>query len=153
MAMRLAQDFKEFLRLLNSEMIEYLLVGGYAVSYHGYVRPTGDLDIWIAIGPESARKMCAALGKFGFATDQQTQVDLATPGKIIRMGLPPVRIEVLTRISGVEFQTCYSRRVEGSIDGVPAKIISREDLVTNKTSAGRHKDLNDIEQLTKPPRR
>lgn len=147
MELPLPPDFKEFLRLLNSEAIEYLVVGGYAVGYFGYPRPTGDLDIWIAIHPNSAKKLLQVLAKFGFADAGATVELLTTPGKVIRMGLPPVRIELLTTITGVEFAECYARRISATIDGVPVNIISRDDLIVNKRSAGRAKDLNDLRHL------
>jgi predicted nucleotidyltransferase len=147
METQLPEDFKEFLLLLNSERIEYLLVGGYAVSYYGYPRPTGDLDIWIAIHPENAAKLMAALAKFGFGSAGATPDLFLTPGRVVRMGRPPLRIEILSSISGVEFAECYGRRVQADLDGVPVAMIAREDLLTNKRAAGRAKDQNDLEQL------
>jgi predicted nucleotidyltransferase len=147
MAQQLPQDFKEFLALLNSEKIEYLLVGGYAVSYYGYPRPTGDLDIWIATDQQNAELMVAALKAFGFGAASATPEMFRTPGRIIRMGVPPVRIEILSSISGVEFRVCRARAVHATIDGVPVPVISREDLIANKRAAGRPKDLNDLKHL------
>lgn len=147
MDLPLPQDFKEFLALLNSEKIEYLVIGGYAVSYHGYPRPTGDLDVWVAVHPDTASKLVGALGKFGFGGAGATHELFMTPGKVVRMGVPPVRIEVLTAISGVDFAECRARRVDAVLDGVPVSIIGREDLMANKLAAGREKDLNDLKQL------
>ncbi|MEK6703666.1 MAG: DUF6036 family nucleotidyltransferase [Planctomycetota bacterium] len=147
MDLLLQQDFKEFLALLNSEKIEYLLVGGYAVSFHGYARPTGDLDVWVAIHPDTAAKMADALVKFGFATAGATKDMFLIPGRIVRMGVPPVRIEVMNSISGVEFAACHARRVDAVIDGVAVSIIGRDDLMANKLAAGRAKDLNDLKHL------
>ncbi|MFG0285976.1 MAG: nucleotidyltransferase [Phycisphaerales bacterium JB039] len=150
METQLPHDFKEFLRLLSSEKIEYLVVGGYAVSYHGYPRPTGDLDIWIAIAPENAEKLVGALAKFGFGGAGATTEMFLTPGRVVRMGVPPVRIEILSSISGVEFSTCFARRINATIDGVSVNVIAREDLLANKRSAGRAKDLNDLQHLDRP---
>ncbi len=147
MDMQLPQDFKEFLQLLNSEKIEYLVVGGYAVGYHGYPRPTGDLDVWIAMDPQNAKRLVGALAKFGFGAAGASADLFLAPGRIVRMGVPPVRIEVLNSISGVDFAACYQRRVDATIDGVRAPIIGREDLVANKRAAGRAKDQNDLEHL------
>ena len=147
MDLLLPPDFKEFLQLLNSEKIEYLLVGGYAVGYYGYPRPTGDLDIWIAIHPDTANRMVQALMKFGFAGAGATPELFSTPNKVIRMGEPPVRIEVLTTLSGVEFASCYARRAQVLLDGIAVSMISRDDLISNKRAAGRHKDLNDLTHL------
>ena len=150
MDLPLPQDFKEFLVLLNSEKIEYLLVGGYAVSFHGYPRPTGDLDIWVAMNPDNATKLVSALNKFGFAGVGANEELFLTPGRVVRMGVPPVRIEVLNSISGVDFAACRVRRIHAVIDGVPVPLISREDLLINKRAAGRDKDLNDLKHLQQP---
>lgn len=148
MAMPLAPDFREFLKLLNSEGVEYLVVGGYAVSHYGYPRPTGDLDIWIAIAPDNARRAKAALVRFGFAESAMASADFTTPRRVFRMGVPPVRIEILTSITGVEFADCFARRNTAILDDVSVPFISREDLLQNKRAAARHKDLNDVERLT-----
>jgi hypothetical protein len=147
----LPPDFKEFLALLNSEKVEYLVVGGYAVSYYGYPRPTGDLDVWIAVDIENARRIRTALDRFGFAQGATRPEDFAVPNKIFRMGVPPVRIEVLTGATGVDFADCHRRRVEAELDGVRVSMIARVDLLNNKRAAGRHKDLNDIEHLEGGP--
>jgi hypothetical protein len=145
----LPQDFKEFLALLNSAKIEYLIVGGYAVSYHGYPRPTGDLDVWVAVHPDTAPRLLQVLTQFGFGGAGATAELFLTPGHVVRMGNPPVRIEIINQITGVQFADCYARRVNTELDGVPATLIARDDLLTNKRSAGRAKDLNDIKQLQK----
>jgi len=147
MEVPLPQDFKEFLALLNSARIEYLVVGGYAVSFYGYPRPTGDLDIWIAIHPDNAEKLVAALIQFGFSGAETAKELFLKPGQIVRMGVPPVRIEVLNSISGVDFDACHARRVNAVLDGVEVSIIARDDLMTNKQAAGREKDLNDLKHL------
>jgi len=147
MDIALPLDFKEFLKLLNDKGVKYLLIGGYAVAYYGYPRATNDIDVWIAIHPENARQMVAALREFGFDV-AGLSVDLFMhENKIIRMGNPPMRIEVSTGISGVEFDKCYSERVMDTIDGVKVSIISLQDLKINKKAAGRLKDLNDLENL------
>ncbi len=143
----LPPDFKEFLALLNSEKIEYLLVGGYAVSYHGYPRPTGDLDVWVDVRPDSVAKLIEVLAKFGFADAGATPELFLTPGRVVRMGVPPVRIELLNKVSGLDFSASYARRLEAVLDGVPVRIIARKDLVINKRAAGREKDLNDLKHL------
>jgi hypothetical protein len=131
--------------LLNSSKTEYLVIGGYAVNYYGYSRATVDLDIWIAISPENAGRVAQVLRDFGFA-----QADAATflePGKVIRMGVPPIRLEILTTISGVEFAACYCRRLATEIDGIPVNLIHLDDLKRNKEASGRLKDRLDLEQL------
>ena len=143
---QLPPDFKEFLRLLNSNEVEYLVVGGYAVNYYGFARATADLDIWIGITPGNAEMAAKVVREFGF-----TQAGPATflePGKVIRMGLPPVRLEILTTISGVEFADCYGRRHEAELDGIPVHFIRLEDLKRNKQASGRLKDQLDLESLS-----
>jgi len=144
---QLPHDFREFLRLLNANGVEYLLIGGYAVAYYGYPRTTHDLDIWIAIHPENARRMVTALRQFGFENAELTPELLLKEGRIVRMGVPPMRIEVLTTISGVGFGECYAKRVSDTIDGQEVSIISLEHLKANKRASGRHKDLDDLEHL------
>lgn len=144
---RLPQDFKEFLKLLNSHGVEYLVVGGYAVGYHGYPRPTGDLDVWVASSMQNAVAVTGALRAFGFDTPDLSAQIFLQANQVIRMGLPPIRIEILTSVSGVNFDDCYTRRVTAAIDEVALNLISLPDLKANKQAAGRHKDLNDLEEL------
>ena len=143
----LPKDFKEFLKLLNENRVEYLVVGGYAVSFYGYVRATADLDVWIALDVQNARKAVAALRKFGFDVEELTVDLLLTPDRIIRMGIPPFRIEMLTSISGVQFLECYPKRTVHELDGIEVSLIGLEDLKVNKRASGRLKDLSDLEHL------
>ena len=137
-------DFKDFLRLLNSEGVEYLVVGGYAVGYYGYPRATGGLDVWIAINETNAEKTARAIRKFGMPGEQVTKDLFTSQDRIIRMGLPPVRIEVITGASGVEFTDCFSRRETADLDGVAVNLIPLPDLKANKKAAGRHQDLPNL---------
>ncbi|MBA3035664.1 MAG: hypothetical protein FP814_04140 [Desulfobacterium sp.] len=143
----LPPDFKEFLNLLKDKNIKYLLIGGYAVGYHGYPRATNDLDVWIAIDPKTAEQMISALKEFGFDTPQLTKELFLKENSIVRMGIAPMRIEVLTTISGVEFDECFQQRVIDEIDGIEVNIISLKQLKINKKASGRHKDLDDFENL------
>ena len=144
---QLPQDFKEFLKLLNLHQVKYLLIGGYAVSYHGYPRSTADMDLWIAIESQNAEKIVAVLKEFGFDVPK-LGVDLfLDKDKVIRMGIPPLRIEILTSISGVSFDECYSELIVDNIDGVEVNIISLKHLKANKKASGRFKDLDDLEHL------
>jgi hypothetical protein len=140
-------DFKDFLKLLNSNGVEYLIVGGYAVGYHGYPRATGDMDIWIAVNEKNAERAVRALTEFGMPASEVSQDMFLQNDKVIRMGLPPVRIEVITGVSGVRFEECFSRRNVAIVDDMPVNIISLDDLKINKKAAGRHKDFNDIDHL------
>ena len=144
---QLPPDFKEFLRLLNSHQVEYLLIGGYAVGYHGYPRATGDMDLWVAIRQNNAEKLVAALREFGFNTPQLSANLFLTENQVVRIGVPPVRIELLTTISGVSFDHCYSERIIDVIDEVEIHIINREHLRQNKQASGRYKDLDDLQHL------
>jgi len=146
-SIELHPDFIDFLRLLNSHSVEYLVVGGYAVGYHGYPRATGDMDIWIAISDANAEKTVRAFRAFGMPEPETTKQLFTEKDKVIRMGVPPVRIEVLTGASGVEFNECYKRREIVEINGIPVNFISLNDLKLNKRAAGRHKDLEDIEHI------
>jgi predicted nucleotidyltransferase len=141
----LPPDFREFLQLLNSHKIRYLLVGGYAVGYYGYPRATADMDVWVATDAENVERIIAALAEFGFA---EVEPELFTKEKqVLRMGMPPLRIELLTGVSGVKFEDCYSHRVAVNLGEVEVSLISLEDLKTNKAASGRYKDLNDLEHL------
>ena len=146
-AIELHPDFKDFLRLLNSHGVEYLVVGVYAVGYHGYPRATGDMDIWIAVSEANAERTARALRAFGMPELGTTKRLFTEKDKVVRMGVPPVRVEVITGASGVEFNECYSRREIVEIDDIPVNFISLDDLKSNKRAAGRHKDLEDMEHL------
>ncbi len=144
---KLPRDFKEFLRLLNTHRVEYLVVGGYAVAAYGYPRFTGDIDLWIQTSTENADKVLRAFREFGFDVPN-LRVELFTDPKLMtRMGHPPVRIEILNSVSGLVFEDAWSRRVFHQMDGVPVTIISLADLRTNKLASGRLKDLADLENL------
>jgi len=140
-------DFKDFLKLLNSHGVEYLIVGGYAVGLHGYPRATGDMDIWIAVDPSTAKKVANVVREFGMPEELITEDLFLQRDKVIRMGVPPVRIELITGASGVNFSECYSRREVVEIDGVQVNFICLEDLKVNKKASARHKDLEDLEHL------
>jgi len=133
---RLPQDFKEFLKLLKEHNVRYLLIGGYAVAYHGYPRATADMDIWVAIHPENANKLVAALKEFGFDLPELTPQLFLREKQIIRMGVPPVKLEICTSISGVEFNACYNARVVAELDGVEVNLIGLDDLKVNKKASG-----------------
>ena len=133
----LPRDSKEFLKLLNSHQVEYLLIGGYAVGYHGYPRATGDMDLWVAIHQNNAEKLVAALSEFGFNPSQLSTNLFLTENQIVRLGVPPLRIKLLTTISGVSFDRCYSERIIDVIDDVEVHIINREHLKQNKQASGR----------------
>lgn len=145
--MKIPQDFKEFLKLLNENKAEYLLIGGYAVGYYGYPRPTGDMDIWIKISEENAEKILKSLQEFGFTTPELTKELFLKDKQIVRMGVPPFRLEVSTYIDGVDFDECFAEKEIVKFDEVSVNLISLKQLKINKKASGRYKDLNDLENL------
>lgn len=147
MDIELPSDFKEFLKLLNEHEVEYLLIGGYAVAYHGYPRATNDIDFWIAINPENAARVVAVLQDFGFNTTDLSPTLFLKEKSIVRMGVEPVKIEVTTGIDGVNFDECYADRIVDELDGIKVNLISLHHLKTNKKASGRNKDLADLENL------
>lgn len=147
MATHLPKDFQDFLRLLNSKKIKYLLIGGYAVAYHGYPRATADMDIWISVDIANAQKTIEAIRDFGFEDPELTIATFTKLKKIVRMGFPPIRLEILSEIDGVKFEECYKNRIVDEIDGVYINIIDIENLKRNKKASGRMKDLADLENL------
>ena len=147
MEIELPLDFKEFLKLLNENNVRYLLIGGYAVVYYGYPRATNDMDVWIAIHPDNAIRVVNALHEFGFALPELTPEIFLQSDRIIRMGVPPMRLEITTGISGVGFEECYASRIVDILDGVDVNIIDLPHLKANKKAAGRLKDLADLENL------
>lgn len=147
MALSLPPDFKEFLKLLQENNVEYLLIGGYAVGYYGYPRATQDLDIWISVTPTNATRMIETLQTFGFPTTDIQSDLFQQDNNIIRMGIPPMRIEILKEISGVEFQACYKQKIVDEMDGQQVNLISLDQLKKNKKASGRYKDLDDLEHL------
>ena len=144
---QLPTEFKEFIQLLDSHGVEYLIIGGYAIGFFGYPRATGDLDVWVAIHPNNQTKLLQAIKEFGLHIKLNKNEQLLHKGEFLRIGNPPLRIELLSEISGVNFESCYKRKIISEIDGIKLHIISKEDLKKNKRAAGRHKDLNDLENL------
>ena len=142
---RIPRDFKEFLKSLDAHSARYLLIGGYAVNAFGYVRNTVDMDVWIASDPDNQQRVLQAIRDFAFPAAPGDL--LHEPDAMVRMGLPPLRIEVLKKISGVEFEDCWPRRLVIDDDGLQIAFISLEDLKRNKLASGRRKDLLDLDEL------
>lgn len=143
----LPSDFSEFLRLLNEHDVEYLLIGGYAVGYYGYVRATADMDIWIGLSEENAERMVDVLQEFGFGVRELETGLFMREDRIVRMGVPPMRIEIMTSISGVNFGDCFADRVVAEWDDLRVNVISLEKLKENKRASARLQDLSDLEHL------
>jgi len=140
-------NYLDMLKCLNKAGVDYIMVGGWAVNLHGYVRATIDLDIWILADHENARKVYAALGDFGAPLGDVRPEDFATDGTIFQIGVAPCRIDVINQIDGVSYADASPRAIEKIIDGIPVRIISKEDLIANKRASGRTKDLADAEIL------
>jgi hypothetical protein len=145
--MRLDQDFKEFIALLNEHEVRYLIVGGYAVAVHGHPRYTKDLDVWILTETGNAERLLLALEEFGFGSLGLTQGDFVTRDQVIQLGYPPNRIDILTSLEGVSFEDCYDSRATVELEGLLVPFISLDDLRKNKRALGRHQDLADLENL------
>ena len=143
----LSKDFREFIELLNENKVSYLVVGGYAVAFHGHPRYTKDLDIWIALSPDNANKMMEALKKFGFGSLGLKADDFLKSDQIIQLGYPPNRIDILTTLKDLKFQDCYKTKVQVEIQGLQIDFIDIENLKKNKRATGRPQDLADAENL------
>jgi predicted nucleotidyltransferase len=147
--MELSKDLREFVELLNSRKIKYVLVGGHAVAFHGHPRYTGDVDFLIDNSPENAAQVAAAVGDFGFGGLGLKAEDFRTPEFVIQLGRPPNRIDILTSVEGVTFDEVWKSRLEAKVSGLPIWIISKELLLRNKLAAGRPQDLADEAELRK----
>ena len=147
--MPLNKDLREFLGLLNSNRVDYLVVGAFAVAFHGVPRYTGDLDLLVRPSAENAERVLRALSQFGFGSVSIQLEDLQLPGKVIQLGVEPNRIDLLTAISGVTFEEAWAGRNEAELDGIATHFIGRAALLRNKERTGRAKDLGDAEELRK----
>lgn len=143
----MSKDFKEFIALLNSNKVAYLIVGGYAVGFHGYPRYTGDLDIWVQMSVENANRLINTLADFGFGRANFSIDDFLRPYQILQLGYPPFRIDIITSIDGVIFEECYVHHVLMKVDELLVPIIGIADLRKNKLATGRSKDRLDWENL------
>jgi hypothetical protein len=147
----LSDDFRDFLICLNEAGVEYLLVGGHAVAYHGYYRPTRDMDVWVRVSDENADRLVKAVNVFFGGHLEGVAREWFLDGEnVTRFGAVPNLIEILPKVSGGDFQRAYERRVTDTVDGQQVTLISLDDLLANKKASARLKDLADLEQLTKP---
>jgi hypothetical protein len=147
--MPLNKDLREFVELLNSNKVEYLVVGAFAVAWYGYPRYTADLDIFIRPESGNAERVLEALRQFGFGSLHIESGDLTAAGQVIQLGVKPNRIDILTSVSGISFEEAWRDRIEGTLDGLRATFIGRAELIRNKESTGRAKDRGDAEELRK----
>lgn len=147
--MMFEQDFIDFIELLNLHHVDYMVIGAHALAYHGRPRHTGDLDIWIKPSPENASKMLAVLNDFGFGSLGLTEHDFLKDSYVTQLGYPPLRIDILNTISGVEFEEAYANKVSGEVDELKVNFINVNEFIKNKQATGRKKDLGDIASLKK----
>lgn len=140
-------DFKELLLIFNAHDVEYLVVGAHALAAHGHVRATKDLDVWVRPNPKNAEKILSALSEFGAPRGDLTQEDLSRAGTVFQIGMPPLRIDLITAIDGVDFEEAWPDRFVTAFGGVPVSVISRHHLISNKKAAARLQDLADVERL------
>jgi hypothetical protein len=140
-------DFRELLALFNAHHVEYLIVGGYALAFHGAPRFTGDLDIFVSPEAANAQRILAALAAFGFASVGLTPSDFERPDQVVQLGVPPVRIDLITSITGVSWDEAWAGRVTGRYGDIPVFYIGRAQFVANKRATGRTKDVADLEVL------
>jgi len=145
--MEVQPDFRDLLALFNAHEVEYMIVGGYAVAFHGAPRFTGDLDILINPNRENASRILEALGEFSFKSLGLTAADFESPDKVVQLGSPPVRIDIMTSLTGVSWEEAFSGRESGEYGDVPVHFIGRDQLIINKRAIGRIADLADLEAL------
>ena len=145
--MKVQQDFKELLESFNARKVDYVIIGAYALAFHGAPRYTGDLDILVKPDDDNAQRILKALDDFGFGDLELSSDDLTLPGRIIQLGVSPVRIDITTSITGLTWEQVAANRVTGDYGDVPVYFIGKEDFISNKKALGRHRDLADIEAL------
>lgn len=145
--MEVQKDFKELLELLNDHKVDFLIIGAYALAFHGVPRFTGDLDILVKPDSDNAVKIRAALDDFGFGDLDLSDDDLTLAGRVIQLGVSPVRVDIMTSITGLTWEQVAKNRVSGDYGDVPVYFIGKDDFIANKKALGRHRDLADIEAL------
>ena len=145
--MEIPKDFKELLGLFNSHKVEYLIVGGYALAFHGAPRFTGDIDLLVKADSENAKRILGALDEFGFGSLDLSEADFTLPNNVIQLGVPPVRVDIMTSITGIDWEKAQADKVQGNYGDTTVYFIGKADFIANKKSLGRKKDLADLEAL------
>ena len=145
--MEIQRDFKELLELFNAHNVEYLIVGGYALAFHGAPRFTGDIDLFVKPEAENAKRILVALAEFGLGSLDLSETDFTSVDNVIQLGVPPVRVDIMTSITAVDWQQAESGKVEGKYGDTQVYFIGKDDFVSNKRALGRKRDLADLEAL------
>jgi len=145
--MEVQEDFRNFLALLIKHEVEFMIVGGYALAFHGAPRFTGDIDVFVKPDQQNAILIIKALADFGFSSLNLTVDDFQDPGKVIQLGLPPVRIDIITSISGVTWEEANTSKISGPFGDLSVSYIGKKQFITNKRATGRKKDFADLEAL------
>jgi hypothetical protein len=145
--MEVQPDFRDLLELFNKHQVEFLLVGGYALAFHGAPRYTGDMDIFVHASSLNAARIMVALAEFGFGSVGLAAEDFQKENRVIQLGVPPVRIDIVTSLTGISWEDAYTNRVHGKYGDVLVPYIGREQFISNKKAVGRQKDLADLEAL------
>jgi len=145
--MEIQPDFKDLLELFNSHKVKYIVVGGYALAFHGAPRYTADIDIYVKPDDENAKSIMSALEEFGFGSVGLSAGDFERPGQVIQLGVPPVRVDIITSIAGVSWDEAFSDQASGKYGDIQVHYIGRKQLIVNKRAVGRKKDLADLEAL------
>jgi len=145
--MEIQKDFKELLELFNAHKVEYIVVGGYALAFHGAPRLTGDIDLLVKPDGKNAERVLAALKEFGFGSLNLCESDFVCTGNVIQLGLPPVRIDIMTSLTGVDWEKAQAGKVVGDYGGTVAYFLGKKEFISNKKALGRKKDLADLEAL------
>jgi predicted nucleotidyltransferase len=145
--MVLNKDFKEFIALLNAKDVKYLVIGGYAVAFHGYPRYTKDIDVWVWLNEENALKVLEAIRAFGMSYMNLVVDDFLNPETVVQLGMPPNRIDILTDLEEMDFETCYAQRATTMVGDMEISFVGIEDLIKAKLNAGRPQDKADVKKL------
>jgi hypothetical protein len=145
--MEVQSDFRELLALFNAHNVEYMIVGGYALAFHGAPRYTGDMDIFVRPDAANAQRILAALDEFGFGAVGLTHADFENPEKVVELGVPPVRVDIITSLTGVSWEEAFAGRAEAKYGDISVYYIGREQFIFNKRAIGRKQDLADLEAL------
>jgi hypothetical protein len=144
----LNKDFREFIESLNSNKVRYLVLGGYALAFHGHPRYTKDLDIWLELSEENAERVMKALTDFGFGDLDVSKADFLLKGMVVQLGYPPNRIDLINSPDGVEFNSCWETRILIELDGMSVPVIDLDSFRKNKAASGRPQDLADLDMIS-----